>query len=64
MARQIKLTGHFTAENAFLPLLAVKWPFVRQKIYLPEFPSNSTHLLLVGGDGTIGHLERSCLQVG
>ena len=64
MAQQIKLSGHFTAKNAFLPLLAVKWPFVRQNIYLLEFPSNSTHLLLVGDDGTIGHSERSRLQFG
>ena len=64
MAQQIKLSGHFIAKSAFLPLLAVKWPFVRQKIYLPEFPSNSTHLLHVGGDGTIGHLEPSVLQFG
>ena len=64
MAQQIKLSGHFTAKNVFLPLLVVKWPFVGQQLYLPEFPSNSTHLLLVGDDGTIGHIERSCLQFG
>jgi hypothetical protein len=36
VAQQIKLSGcptkdHFTAKNAFLPILAGKWPFVRQQ---------------------------------
>ena len=35
VAQQIKFSGcpttsHFTVENAYLPLLTVKWPFVRE----------------------------------